>query len=75
MNTAEQYYSTSETEALAVIFALRKSRVFLLLGNKCTILTYHKSLSYEFQMRDLDGRLARWMDFHVQYDFNMEYMP
>ena len=73
MTDAEKKYSTCEREALAVIFALKKFRVYLLSSIPFTIITDHQALRYTFQKNDVHGRLARWLDFLAEYDFKVEY--
>ena len=75
MTDAERNYSTSEREALAVIFALKKFRVYLLSSIPFKIVTDHQALRYSFQKKDIHGRLARWLDFLAEYDFLIEYRP
>ncbi len=73
MNQAEQNYSACEKEALAVIFALKKFRVYLLSQDKFTLITDHQALKHAFQKPDIHHRLARWMDFIAEYNFEILY--
>ncbi len=73
MNTTERNYDVCEREALAVIFALKKFRVYLLGSEKFTVISDHQALLYAFQKKDVHGRLARWMDFLAEYNFNIQY--
>ena len=73
MTDAEKKYSTCEREALAVIFALKKFRVYLLSSTPFTVITDHQALRHTFQKKDIHGRLARWLDFLAEYDFKIEY--
>ena len=45
MNDAQQNYTTTEKEFLAVVFALEKFRPYLL-GSKTVIFTDHSALKY-----------------------------
>ena len=73
MTAAERNYSACEREALAVIFALKKFRVYLLSSIPFTLITDHQALRYAFQKKDVHGRLARWMDFLAEYQFEVVY--
>lgn len=63
LNYAWKKYSSCELEALAVIFALKMYRVYLLSSKPFKFLTDHESLAYAFKKNDVHGRLAGWMDF------------
>ena len=73
MNKSERKYSACEREALAVIFALNKFRVYLLSSTPLKLGTDHQALSYAFCKKDIHGRLAHWLDFLAEYDFTVEY--
>ena len=75
MNDAEKKYSACEREALAVILALKKFRVYLLSTQKFILVTDHQALQYAFRKKDIHGRLARWMDFLAEYEFKVQYRP
>ena len=59
MSVAERKYSACEREALAVVFALRKFRVYLLSDVPFVVVTDHHALNYAFKKKDIHGRLAR----------------
>ena len=71
LNSAEKNYSACEREAVAVIFALRKFRIFLLSGHRFDLVTDHKALRYGLEKKDVHGKIARWLDFIAEYDFKM----
>ena len=73
MNTSERNYSACAREALAVIFALKKFRVYLLSSVPFKLVTGHQALSHAFRKKDIHGRLARWLYFLAEYDFTVEY--
>ena len=75
MSAHERNYSVCEKEALAVIFALKKFRIYLLSNKKFKLLTDHQALKYAFKKKDVHGRLARWLDFLAEYNFDIEYRP
>ena len=63
LNSAEKNYSACEREAVAVIFALRKFRIFLLSGHRFDLVTDHQALRYALEKKDVHGLIARWLDF------------
>lgn len=72
MHGAELTYTVTEKEALAVVFALRKWRVFVL-DRQLTILTDHKALSFIKSCRLLNGRLTRWIMYIQEFNFQIQY--
>lgn len=73
MTRAERGYSACEKEALAVIFALRKFRVYLLSSDPFTVYSDQQALKAAFSRIDIHGRLARWLDFLAEYDFEVRF--
>ena len=69
MSLAEKKYTTTEREALAVIYACKKFRHYLL-GYWIVFHTDHNSLKYLVNKPDLSGQIARWI-FLLQ-EFNYE---
>ena len=59
LSDTESKYSAFEREALGVIFALKKFRHYFI-SNKFKLYTDHQALKYVFNMKDPDGRIARW---------------
>ncbi len=55
---------------MAVVFAFKKFRQFLLL-NKVTLHTDHQALQHTFNNKDPHGRVARWLCFLADYDFEV----
>lgn len=68
---AERNYSACENEALAVVFALRKFRVYLLSSEPFVMLKDQQAPRAAFAGKDIHGRLARWLDFFAEYDFEI----
>ena len=60
MSLAEKKYTTTEREALAIIYACKKFRHYLL-GYRIIFHTDHDSLKYLVNKPDLSGRIARWI--------------
>ena len=75
LNSAERNYSACEREAVGVIFALRKFRLFLLSEHRFDLVTDHQALRYAFAKKDVHGRLARWMNFLAEYNYRVVYKP
>ena len=74
LEKAERNYAVCEHEASAVIFALKKFRVYLLGGKPFRLITDHQALQYAFKKKDVHGRLARWLDLLAEYEFEVEYL-
>ena len=74
LNIAEQNYSTTEREALALVEGIKKFQPYLF-GRKFTVLTDHSSLRWLMNMKDATGRLARWSLLLQQYDFEIVHRP
>ena len=70
MNPAERNYTTTEREALAVIYACKKFRHYLL-GYKVIFYTDHDSLKYLVNKPDLSGRLARWILLLQEFNYEV----
>lgn len=69
----ERNYSTSEREALAVVFALTKWRSHLL-GVPFTVRTDHQSLKFLSTCRLLSPRISRWALALQEYNYTIEYV-
>lgn len=67
LNSAEQNYTTTEREALALVEGVRKFQPYLH-NRKFTVYTDHSSLRWLMNVRDATGRLARWALLLQQYD-------
>ena len=77
LTLAEQKYTTSEKECLAIIWATRKFRHYLL-GTSFTLETDHKPLEWlesHRQSHARSQRLERWSLELRAYDFNIVYRP
>ncbi|GJX82425.1 putative nucleotidyltransferase, ribonuclease H [Tanacetum coccineum] len=58
LNNAKDYYTTTEKELLAVVFAFDKFRSYLILS-KIVVYTDHSALKYLFNKQDAKPRLIR----------------
>jgi hypothetical protein len=74
LNRAEQNYSASELEILAVIWSLRQFRCYLY-GRHFTIRTDHAALTYLHKFSGNNARLLRWSLRLAEYDFTVQYRP
>nr|GFC22007.1 reverse transcriptase domain-containing protein [Tanacetum cinerariifolium] len=62
LTDAESNYTTTEKEMLAVVYAFKKFRSYLIM-NKCIVHTDHSALKYLFAKKDAKARLLRWVLF------------
>ncbi|GJZ28690.1 reverse transcriptase domain-containing protein [Tanacetum coccineum] len=60
LNNAQEHYTTTEKELLAVVFAFEKFRPYLVLS-KNVVYTDHYALKYLFKKQDAKPRLIRWV--------------
>lgn len=72
LSKAEQNYSATEREALAVIFAVEKFQAYLG-SRKFKVVTDHSSLKWFLKLENPSGRLARWGCRLSQYNFEIEH--
>ena len=70
LNDAQQNYTTTEKEFLAVVFALEKFRPYLL-GSKTVIFTDHSTLKYLMTKKDAKARLIRWILLLQEFDLEI----
>nr|GEV34194.1 reverse transcriptase domain-containing protein [Tanacetum cinerariifolium] len=69
MTEAESNYTTTEKEMLAVVYAFKKFRSYLIM-NKSIVYTDHSALKYLFAKKDAKARLLRWILFQ-EFDFKV----
>nr|GEZ95088.1 reverse transcriptase domain-containing protein [Tanacetum cinerariifolium] len=70
MNQAEANYTTTEKEMLAVVYAFKKFRSYLIM-NKSIVYTDHSALKYLFAKKDAKARLLRWILLLQEFDFKV----
>ena len=74
LSTAERNYSTTEREALGMIYNINKFQHYLL-GRKFTFHVDHSALLYLVEKQALTGKLARWMLLLQEFDFVIQHRP
>ncbi|GJT55177.1 reverse transcriptase domain-containing protein [Tanacetum coccineum] len=67
MNEAQENYTTTKKELLAVVFAFDKFRQYLVLS-KTIVFTDHSTLRYLFTKQDAKPRLIRWILLLQEFD-------
>ncbi|RDY08510.1 Retrovirus-related Pol polyprotein, partial [Mucuna pruriens] len=70
MDSAQQNYTTTEKELLAIVFALDKFRSYLL-GSKIVVFSDHAALRYLLKKPDAKPRLIRWMLLLQEFDLEI----
>lgn len=72
LNKAEINYSTVEKELLAIVWACKHFRPYLL-GRKFQVITDHKGLVWIFNVKDPSSRLMRWRLLLEEYEYEVQY--
>lgn len=72
LTKAEQKYTVTEKECLAVLFGVEKYRGYIE-GTHFFVITDHASLKWLFSLKDPIGRLARWTTRLSQFDFELHH--
>ena len=76
LNGTERNYHVADLEMLAIIFALKEWRQYLLDAHEpFTILTDHKNLEYFTKPQDLSRRQARWNQIRQEYHYIIQHWP
>jgi len=70
MSVAERKYIATKREALALVYACKKFRHYLL-GYKIIFHMYHDSLKYLVNKPDLSGRIARWILLLQEFNYEV----
>nr|GEY82528.1 reverse transcriptase domain-containing protein [Tanacetum cinerariifolium] len=70
MIDAESNYTTTEKEMLAVVYAFKKFRSYLIM-NKSRVHTDHSALKYLFAKKYAKARLLRWVLLLQEFDFKI----
>nr|GEY28350.1 reverse transcriptase domain-containing protein [Tanacetum cinerariifolium] len=70
MTDAQAHYTTTEKELLAVVYAFKKFRPYLVLS-KSIVYTDHSTLKYLFSKQDAKPRLLRWVLLLQEFDITV----
>ncbi|GKB01384.1 reverse transcriptase domain-containing protein [Tanacetum coccineum] len=71
LNNAQEHYTTTEKELLAVVFSFDKFRQYLVLS-KTMVYTDHSALKYLFSKEDAKPRLIRWVLLLQGFDIEIK---
>ncbi|GJU38617.1 reverse transcriptase domain-containing protein [Tanacetum coccineum] len=71
LNNAQEHYTTTKKELLAVVFSFDKFCPYLVLS-KTTIYTVHSALKYLFSKQDAKPRLIRWVLLLQGFDIEIK---
>jgi hypothetical protein len=74
LNKAEKNYSITEKEAMAMVKAIMHFRPYLF-GRRFTVITDHQALVYLQANRQPTGRLARWQNKLMDFEFDVIFRP
>ena len=74
LRPAEQRWTISERETLALVEGIRYYRVYLA-GRRFTAITDHSATQFLHTTKDPSGKLGRWSIFLQEYDFQIKYKP
>ncbi|GKA67870.1 putative nucleotidyltransferase, ribonuclease H [Tanacetum coccineum] len=71
LNNAQEHYTTTEKELLAVVFSFDKFRQYLILS-KTVVNTDYSALKYLFRKEDAKPRLIRWVLLLQGFDIHIK---
>ena len=70
LKTHQRNYSTTERECLALVWACKQFRPYLI-GKKFDAITDHQCLVWLNKFKDVDTKIGRWAMFLQEYNFNV----
>ncbi|GJR12314.1 reverse transcriptase domain-containing protein [Tanacetum coccineum] len=70
LTEAQIYYTTTENEMLAVVYAFEKFQPYLILS-KSIVYTDHSDLKYLMNKQDAKSRLLRWVLLQQEFDITI----
>ena len=70
-NEAQENYSTTEKEMLAIVFACEKFRPYIL-GSHVIVHTDHAAIKYMMSKKEAKPRLIRWVLFLQEFDLEIK---
>ncbi|KAD4585817.1 hypothetical protein E3N88_23418 [Mikania micrantha] len=71
LNDAQENYTTTEKEFLAVVFTFDKFRSYFVLS-KTTVFTDHSALRFLFAKKDAKSHLIRWILLFSEFDIEIK---
>jgi len=71
LNEAQQNYTTTEKELLAVVYTMKKFRPYLLCS-KVIVYTDHSALKHLLKKKDAKPRLIRWILLLQEFDLEIK---
>ncbi|GFW07664.1 hypothetical protein TNCV_3917971 [Trichonephila clavipes] len=74
LTPAERNYSTTEREALAVVWALKKFRGYIE-GTEITVASDHQPRKWLLNLKSPTGRLSRWALEIQSFNLKVQYIP
>ena len=74
LTSAERNYSTTEREALAVVWAVNKFRGYID-GSEVIVASDHQPLRWLMSLKSPSGRLARWALQLQEFNLKIEHIP
>ncbi|KAG1580706.1 hypothetical protein G6F48_010280 [Rhizopus delemar] len=74
LKSTESNYAPTKLECLAVIWAVKLFRPYVL-GKKFTIITDHSALNGLLKTPNPTGIIARWITILSEYEFEIKYRP
>lgn len=74
LSASERNYSTTEREALAVVWAVKRFRGYIE-GTEVVLRSDHQPLKWLLSIKTPTGRLARWALELQSYNLKIEYTP
>ncbi|GMF58080.1 unnamed protein product [Phytophthora fragariaefolia] len=75
LKPAERNYPVQDKELLAMKNTQAKFRVYLLGSRPFVVYTDHASLHTAIKSPHISQRMARWLSFFAEYNFQVEYKP
>jgi hypothetical protein len=69
----ERNYATHDLELASIIHVLNMWRHYLM-GKRFELRTYHSGMKYLFEQPTLNARKTRWMEFLIEYDFDIKHI-
>jgi hypothetical protein len=71
LNSAQMYYTTTEKELLAIVFAYEKFRSYPI-GSPVIVFSDHATLKYLLSKKDSKARLVRWILLLQEFDITIK---